>query len=653
MRLAVFAVLLGSGMAAGQDPVTKPAEVVTVEASRIHGNTVDAGTLPQATIVITRRDIERSAAGTVYELLSARPEIVFYDQVGNGKEGVIDLRGFNEGTAAAVFLDGVRINEPDDNRSLLMQIPLDLVDRIEIFKGSSSTVLGGGALSGAIRIYTDPDRRGGRMAVKGGSFSTGGVLAELARGSYNLAAGYERGVGFRENSDAIDGWIRAGGRRVTSGGSLGGSYSYVDTRFGSPGALTREEMEVDRHAAPFNRVDENTAATHLLSADILHDFSGWTASGNVFLRRNDSDALTTGRSAALYGGFATDSTNTSTGTTVQLTVPVKDTTSLTAGAELTWLRLDADGFFTDVDGDRTGLASSTSTGENWQGLFAQVESSAGNHLTLVAGLRYDRQAIDFDDRQSHDQEARTFDKATYKLGASYGWAAGWTTFANYGTAFQTPTIIDLFAYPTFFSNPDLRPSTASTFEVGQRFSRGAFRGEISAYDLKVDDEVVFIITDPLNFIGRNENAGESRRRGVDITGAWTGAKTEVRAAYTFMRARFLTGDFDGNLLVMVPEQKVEISASRQMSERVRLDGRLLHTGSQYVLGDEMNSLDRLPAYTTLDLKVTYAARTWKLEGTVRNLLNREYETRGITNGFDTYFTPAPKINGYVTATYAF
>ncbi len=653
MRLTIFSMVLSCGLAAGQDPATKPAEVITVEASRIHGNTVDAGKLPQATIVITRRDIERSSAGTVYELLSARPELVFYDQVGNGKEGVLDLRGFNEGTAAAVFLDGVRINEPDDNRSLLMQIPLDIVDRIEIFKGSSSTVLGGGALSGAIRIYTDPDGTGGRVAVKGGSFSTGGVLAELARGSYNLAAGYERGVGFRENSDAVDGWIRAGGRRVTSGGSLGVSYSYVDTRFGSPGALTREEIEADRHAAPFNRVDENTAATHLLSADILHDFSGWTASGNVFLRRNDSDALTTGRSAALYGGFATDSTNTSTGTTVQLTIPVKATTSLTAGAELTWLQLDADGFFTDVDGDRTGLASSTSTGENWQGLFAQVESSAGPHLTFVAGLRYDRQAINFDDRQSRDQDARTFDKATYKVGASYEWVAGWTTFANYGTAFQTPTIIDLFAYPTFFSNPDLRPSTASTIEVGQRFSRGAFRGEISAYDLKVDDEVVFVVSDPFNFIGRNENAGKSRRRGLDLTGVWTGAKTELRAGYSFVRARFLAGGFKGSLLVMVPEQKLEMSASRQITDRIRLDGRLLHTGSQHVLGDDMNSLERLPAYTTIDLKVSYAAQTWKLEGAIRNLLNSEYETRGITNGFETYFTPAPKINGYVTVTYAF
>lgn len=658
MTFTLMSIALAAGLLRGQDNIPTPSEEVTVETSRLAGHTIEAGRVPQATIVITRADIERSSAATVAELLAERPEIVFYDQVGNGREAVVDMRGFNEGTAAAVFLDDVRINESDDNRVLLSQIPIEWVSRIEIFKGSASSVLGGGALSGAIRIYTINGADRSRVAFEGGSYTTGRVRADIVRsrgaGVFTLDAGLERSDGFRQNGEAREGWLRAGTRRAAQNSLLDFSYAYSKTRYGSPGALRADELAADRYSAPFNLVDENEDGTHLLTGDLQLTRGGVTFKGNAFLRRNDADALTTGRNASVWGGFASEARNTTGGTTVQGTLPLlSQRGTLTAGAELSWARLNAEGFSTDAGGIRTAQASSTDTNENLQGLFVQLESKPIDGLTIVAGARYDRQSMHFEDGLSGYSADRNFDRVTYRLGTSVRWTAQTTSFLNWGTAFQTPTIIDLFAFPGFFSNPDLRPSTARTVEAGQRLAWGELSAEVSAFEVRVDDEVIFVLTDPINFIGMNENAGRSRRRGMDASVGWDGKTTSVRAAYSFMRARFQAGDFAGNLLVMVPENKLSLQLTHDLRPGFRLSGRVLYTGAQFVIGDETNSTDRLSAYTTVDLKACYTRHNWKIEGVIRNLLDNEYETRAITDGLATYYTPAPGINGYVTFGYEF
>lgn len=640
------------------EEMRRPAERVTVETSRLTGHAVEADRVPQAAVVITREQIERSSAATVYELLAGQPEMVFYDQVGNGKEAVLDIRGFNEGTALALFVDGVRMNEPDDNRVLMMQIPLEWVERVEILKGSSSTVLGGGALSGAIRIFTRSGGNQSRVSFRGGSFGAAGFAGETGRetsvGSISAGAGFDRSSGFRENSDSRSGWGYARFRRLSGTMAFGAAYSYVDTSFGAPGALTADEMDADRKQAPFNSVDENDAATHVLAGDLQVGIGTLTLTGNAFLRRNETASLTTGRSAALFGGFATEQRTTSSGGTIQLSAPLAGgALTVTGGAELTFVGLDADGFSTDKGGVSRTKASQTDTGENWQGLYLQAESIVASRVTLLAGLRYDRQSIDFLDVMTGYQADREFEKLTYKGGATFSWNDRTATFVHVGSAYQTPTIVDLFAYPLFFSNPDLRPSTARTIEVGQRVSAGAFSAQASAYDLEVDDEVIYVMTDPVNFIGRNENAGRSRRRGFDAAARWSSGGTSLHGAYSYIHTRFLSGDFEGNELVMVPRHKLEAGVTQQVTKSFSVGGRVLHTGAQLILGDEMSSAPELKSWTTLDLKAAYAMNGWRIEGVIRNLLNSEYETRAITNGFQTYYTPAAGINGTVSIGYAF
>ncbi|MFB3114760.1 MAG: TonB-dependent receptor, partial [Nitrospirales bacterium] len=96
--------------------------------------------IPSKVSVITSDDIQALGARTVQEAIQYSTGVVLYDAVGNNFEQTIDLRGFNGQPfpSTTVFVDGVRINDPDTNTVNFELIPIESIDRIEIYPGSSA-----------------------------------------------------------------------------------------------------------------------------------------------------------------------------------------------------------------------------------------------------------------------------------------------------------------------------------------------------------------------------------------------------------------------------------------------------------------------------------------------------------------------------------
>jgi len=121
--------------------------------------------------VIDREAIDRSGATTIGDLLDSLPgiEVVVYGQAG------IYVRGADP-RAVAVFVDGVRIDYQDKNGggARLGEIPLAIVEKIEVVRGPLSGLYGANAMAGVIQIFTlSPDR---------GSYKT----LEFGLGSHGL-----------------------------------------------------------------------------------------------------------------------------------------------------------------------------------------------------------------------------------------------------------------------------------------------------------------------------------------------------------------------------------------------------------------------------------------------------------------------------------
>ena len=103
--------------------------------------------------IFNREDIEQSGVKSLADLLQNRSSIQVGRNGGLGGVTSFFLRG-SESRNVLVLLNGVRLRDELTQSSLAENIPLDLVERIEVIPGNLSSVYGEGAIGGVINIST-------------------------------------------------------------------------------------------------------------------------------------------------------------------------------------------------------------------------------------------------------------------------------------------------------------------------------------------------------------------------------------------------------------------------------------------------------------------------------------------------------------------
>ena len=222
---------------------------------RLADKELDETRVPGAVVVFTAEEIERSGAATLQELLGRHPGVNGYDDIGNGHQATVDLRGFNASPApsVAVFVDGVRVNEPNFRQINFHLIPLRSVERVEIHPGPN-TLFGQNALAGIIHVTTKrggADKASAEVGAASGSNGRRDNWADIhgsLRGlDYRAAVSQEHDSGFRRNSGAdIRRVLVRLGYRHEEATDTAFSYSAVNDRLQQPGALKGSELAADR-----------------------------------------------------------------------------------------------------------------------------------------------------------------------------------------------------------------------------------------------------------------------------------------------------------------------------------------------------------------------------------------------------------------------
>lgn len=128
---------------------------VTVTATRTPHLLKDT---PVETAVITKEEIEHSSAQTISELLRYTPGLFIRAEDAPGisawRSGIRGL-DFNSGYGL-ILIDGQRVKSGGmgEYGYGLNQIPLEMIDRIEVVKGTGSSLYGSDALAGVVNIIT-------------------------------------------------------------------------------------------------------------------------------------------------------------------------------------------------------------------------------------------------------------------------------------------------------------------------------------------------------------------------------------------------------------------------------------------------------------------------------------------------------------------
>lgn len=132
---------------------TRVLNEVVISTSRIEK---EASTEPRSVTVINAQQIAASNVKTLPELLSQIESIYI---VGNGMNPggnqSVSMRGTNT-NQSAILIDGVSLNDPSspNNSFDIGDLTLNSIERIEIVRGSNSTIYGSGAIGGSINIIT-------------------------------------------------------------------------------------------------------------------------------------------------------------------------------------------------------------------------------------------------------------------------------------------------------------------------------------------------------------------------------------------------------------------------------------------------------------------------------------------------------------------
>jgi len=591
LALAIVGTLPFSALA--QSSAADALDEIVVTATRT-AITTDAALAPVE--VIDSDAIVRSQAGSLGELLRGRAGINLSNQGGAGKLSTLFVRGA-ESDHVLVLVDGVRIGSATSGLASFQDLPLAMIDRIEIVRGPRSSLYGSDAIGGVIQIFTrrDTGETSLRFSLGAGSHARReaglGIGGGNDRGWYGLDAAYQRTDGIdacRGSSTLFAGCFTEEPDRD------GYDHRSVSLR---GGVKLSETIGLDAHALHArgrNEYDGDFANRSQIVQQVVGAKLRWKASDRVALHfavGSNKDASDNFVDGAANGYFASRRDDAS----VQADIALADAQLLTLGAD--WLR-DRVGSDTLYDRTRRGNRAA----------FAQYQGRIGaNDLQLA--LR----------RDDNDQfGGETTGTAAWGL----NFADAWRVTASFGTAFKAPTFNELY-FPPFgpfpTSNPNLKPESSDTWEIGVAWRGEQTRIRFDMFTTDVDDLIA------LDNAFVPQNLASTRLRGAELGIDATVFGWEVGASASWLQPEDRT---TGNDLPRRARETVRLELDRGFGKfRLGLTG--VAEGDRY---DDLANLRRLGGFGTLDVRGEYAFATdWTLQARVANVFDKRYETAAFYN----------------------
>jgi outer membrane cobalamin receptor len=197
--------------ALAQERAAHPLDTVRVTSR----SDAELATSTRSVEVITRGDLTRRAARSLSDVLAVALGVDAQQR--SPAQADLGLRGstFNQ---VVVLVDGVRVSDVQSGHYALdLAVPVGMIERIEILRGTGSALYGSDAIGGVVNIVTRSDTSFAELATRVGSF--GGANGRLALGTASngtalrLGADVDRSSGHRDGTDYRITQVRGTGER--------------------------------------------------------------------------------------------------------------------------------------------------------------------------------------------------------------------------------------------------------------------------------------------------------------------------------------------------------------------------------------------------------------------------------------------------------
>lgn len=585
--------------------------------------------------VIERSDIEKMQVGDLYDLLQGEAGLDMSRTGGVGSPISIYSRG-SSSSQTLILIDGIPFGGQDATgaASPLQNIPVQLIERIEITRGNSSAQYGPGAMGGVIEITT-----------RSGSNRVPMPYSELGFGSQNTKS-ILVGYGGKVNNTQFDLSINQNTSNGIEAISATKFPNYVDSYTGNTNGINPStnpyktsglSLSVKQTIDGLTSIDFKLLKTNLSSSFDNYFASpaiNWKSkSGSDFARfgliRQMNDAWISNVS---YGYSGTDLS------TLKNEVPDRTYGSTTTHHRLfkwtnDWVvdpNMDLTLGYENKTSNLKGLHDSTAYDVDFNSYFIPVvldKKITNSRVYSGVNYRHERWSSQFN--LSHNQISNFSSKTNYFYGLGHQLSSEFKTFANQSTAVLYPTLGQLYD-TSYGGNVNLKPENSLSRELGILYKDASNLLRATYFTVDYSNLIgssSILVDDPFwssQFITKLTNEKKSSNKGIEFVWRGEAGKFQFGVSITHQNP---VNEASTQKVLNKSNNFGSADLSYSLDNKNKLNAKIVVIGGRYTPNLDPINFDpvKVAGYALLKFGWQHQIDTaWSSSLTLENAINKQY-----------------------------
>ena len=546
--------------------------------------------------VISKEEIIESPANNVAELLQQVAGIDIRRRGVSGMQADLHIRGggFDQ---TLLLIDGIKVEDAQTgHHTMNMALPIEVIERIEIIKGSASRVYGQNAFSGAINIITSKVAENmTSVSLESGSYKQQNASVTISRKnedqsvlfhySNNSSDGHKYNTDYKNENYFLKNGFEIKGLPIDMVSSFNERKFGANGFYASPEAIDQYE-ETQASLLGFS--------TKIISNNfIIKPKLYWKRNQDMYVYLRDNPSvyrnlhITNKIGAELNGSY--ESNNGITG----------------FGVDISSIKL-----------------SSNNLGERKRtmvNLFLEHQMKfAENKIDVTPGVAFSY----FSDVSTNQNYQNNFFRNFFMYpGIDIGYELNDDVklYSNVGYTYRVPTYTDLFyTSPTTIGNENLKPEKALTKEIGINYTKDDFDFTFTLYNRDASD-VIDYVKNVESAPWEAFNIREINTKGYELGLTYNFyvaafLNHSIKIGYSNIKDELKQTDFNFSRYAL-NSLKNHLTTSYSFEIKKNLKSSIVYKYAERNSGED---------YSIMDFKVSYTLKNYKLYVTGNNLFDTVY-----------------------------
>ena len=567
-------------------------------------------------LTISREEIQKSTATNVSELLQQIAGLDIRRRGAEGMQADLYIRGgsFDQ---TLLLIDGIKVEDPQTgHHTMNMTLPLEVIERIEITKGSAGRIYGQNAFTGAINIILKKNIKDNlSVELTGGSFDQkrGSLTVQRKLENSNILFNYNRkeSEGYRYNTDFKNDEFFIKSNFKINNQNISAIGAFNERKFGANGFYASP--------AAIDQYEETQASIVGLSTTYKKD--KLIIKPKLYWKRNQDMYVYLRQDPSVYRNLHISN---KVGVEVNASTP-NAIGNLGIGFDLSKVSLSSNNL---GDRDRTMLNI----------FIEQKIDFQSEKIDLTPGVAITH----FSDVSTRlNYQSNFFNNLFFYPGMDLGYRVNQNLklYSNIGYTYRIPTYTDLFySSPTTLGNENLKLEKALTKEFGLKYLKNNFNLSMSLYQRDASDIIDYVKNNEAD-PWQASNIREIITNGFEFSMGYKfylGAfrPQSINIGYSNINDDLLETDFAFSRYAL-NSLKNQITATYMFQVRDFISSTISFKNSKR-LNDE--------GYTLIDFRTSYIYDKFTISVILNNILDTEYS--------ETNLVPMPGFNSLIGIKYS-